>query len=145
MKVDMIKQAGGILVPASDYDAESLLKLKTGEQYQLELKQVRNVKFHRKCFAFFNFCFHHWKSDREFVSEKEQFDVFRSNLTVLAGFYVELYNIKGELRIEAKSLSFASMSQDEFEEVYGALINAALRNIFMTTDDNTYNKLMSFF
>jgi len=79
------------------------------------------------------------------LNESKQFDVFRQNLTVLAGYYDQLYTIKGEVRIEAKSLSYGSMSQDEFEDCYSALISAAIKHIFQTTDESTYNQLLSFF
>lgn len=145
MKIEVVKQPGGVLIPASDMELEKLNKFKTGEQYQVEIKLTRNPKFHRKVFAFFNFCYEHWKGDNEFQSDSKQFDVFRNNLTVLAGFYESFYSIKGEARIEAKSLAFSSMSEEEFRECYNALINAAMKHIFKTMDNKTYNRLLSFF
>lgn len=141
----MQKQAGGLLLPAGDIEAEKLIKFKTGEVYEIEIKQSRNPSFHRKVFAFFNFCFEHWKGDNEFQSEIKQFDVFRSHLTVLAGFYETFYNINGEVRVEAKSLSYSSMRQNEFEECYSALINAAIKHVFVNADESIKNKLISFF
>ena len=125
MKINFIKLEGGILTPASDYEEERLKKFKTGEVYEVEIKLSRNPKFHRKMFAFFNHCFHYWKGDKEFIDEVGQFDVFRKNLTVLAGYYREYYNMKGEMRIEAQSLSFGSMDQEQFEQVYSAITQAA--------------------
>lgn len=145
MKIEVIKLAGGVLCAASDLDLEKLNKFKTNGQYTIEIKRARNPDFHRKVFAFFNFCFEHWRGDNEFQSESKQFDVFRNHLTVLAGFYESFYNIKGEVRVEAKSLSFSAMEQEEFEECYNALIRAAMQNIFNNADDNTYNQLRSFF
>ena len=145
MQINIIKQPGGMLIPASDFDAQKLTKFRTGEQYVVDIKLTRNPGFHRKVFAFFNFCFAHWSSDREFLSESKQFDVFRAHLTVLAGFYESHYNINGDVRIEAKSLSYSSMTQEEFEECYNALINAAIKHIFKTSDDNTLEQLRSFF
>ena len=145
MKVDMFKQAGGVLIPASDIEAEKLTKFKTGELYTVEIKRSRNPAFHRKVFAFFNFCFAHWKGDTEFFSEAKQFDVFRNQLTCLAGFYESFCKIDGSVRVEAKSLAYASMSQQEFEECYHALINAALKHIFKGCDSSIENKLLGFF
>jgi len=145
MKVNMVKTAGGNLWPVGDMDAEKLTKFKTGEEYEIDIKLTRNPKFHRKVFAFFNFCFEFWKGDNEFQSEAKQFDVFRNHLTVLAGFYDTFYNINGDVRIEAKSLSYGSMKQQEFEELYNALINAAIKNIFMNADKSIENKLVGFF
>ncbi|WP_287205387.1 DUF1367 family protein [Pseudoalteromonas sp.] len=141
----MIKQPGGVFVPASDLEADKLTKFKTGEQYEIEIKLTRNAAFHRKVFAFFNFCFDHWKGDNEFQCEQKQFNVFRDHLTVLAGFCDELYNINGELRIEAKSISFGKMSQEEFELLYNALINSAIKHIFPNCDQNTIDQLYNFF
>ena len=146
MKIEVIKHPGGVFSPANDMEFEKTVKFKTGEQYQVEIKLHRRPEFHRKVFAFFNFCFYHWKSDRVFIDETGQFDVFRKNLIVLAGFYDEYFNLKGEVRIEAKSLSFGSMSQEEFELCYSALINAAIRTIFKDLNDSTIeNQLLSFF
>jgi hypothetical protein len=145
MKIEMIKEAGGVFRPVSDMEYEKTVKFKTGEQYTVEIKLTRNPKFHRKVFAFFNFCFNYWKGDNEFQSETKQFDVFRNHLTVLAGFYEQHSSIHGDLRVEAKSLSFSSMSQEEFEECYNSLIRASMKHVFKTADENTYQQLLSFF
>ncbi len=145
MKIEMIKQPGGLLVPASDMELEKLNKFKTNGQYSVEIKLSRNPDFHRKVFAFFNFCFEFWKGDNEFQSETKQFDIFRKHLTCLAGFYEQYSNIHGEIRVEAKSLSFSSMKQEEFEECYLALIRAALKHIFVGANVNIENQLMDFF
>ena len=152
MKINMLKQPGGILTPATDIDAEMLTKFKTGLTYPVSIPFARNPEFHSKVFAFFNFCFEHWKGDNEFQSEPKQFDVFRKHLTVLAGYYDSFVGIGGKVRVEAKSLSYASMSQEDFEELYSALINAAVKHIFsdlagnLTEDkQKIYNQLLEFF
>ena len=147
MRIEVIKHSGGVFSPANDMELEKTTKFKTGEQYQVEIKLFRNPQFHRKVFAFFNFCFEHWGSDKDtFLDPIGQFNVFRQNLTVLAGYYNEYYNLKGEVRIEAKSLSFGMMKQEEFEQCYSALISAAIRNIFKGCDDpNIENQLLAFF
>ncbi len=145
MKINFIKQAGGVLIPASDLETEKLTRFKTGEQYEVEIKLTRNVAFHRKVFAFFNFCFEFWKGDNEFQCEQKQFDVFRDHLTVLAGFYGSYAGIDGRVRVEAKSISFSKMSQDEFELLYNALINAALKHVFPNADQTTIDQLYNFF
>lgn len=148
-KYQMIKLAGGVFSPLNDDEAERLKSFQNNEQYEIEIKKQRNPAFHRKVFAFFGFCFEHWSgehSDWQFQDEQAQFDTFRKHLTVLAGFYVTTYNIKGEFRIEAESLSYANMEQERFEQVYQALINAAIKHIFGNTrDENVINQLYSFF
>ena len=141
----MIKQSGGLLTPAYDIDSEAMTKFKTGEVYEVEIKRGRNPKHHRLMFAFLHFCFEHWQSDREFVDEAGQFEVFRQNLTVLAGYHDTHYTITGNVRVVAKSLSYASMTQDEFEACYKAMIAAALRTIFKGCGRDVESRLLSFF
>ena len=149
MQIQMIKQPGGLLLPASDGDAERLERFKSGAIYPIEIKQARNPAFHGKVFAFMQFCFEHWsadKTDARFKTSAAQFDTFRKKLTVLAGYKDVTFTIDGRLRVDAKSLAFNSMEQDEFEECYSALINAALVHVFGgTTDQRVIDKLTGFF
>lgn len=149
MKFDLIKHPGGAFSLASEMDAERLKKFKNGEVYTAEIKLTRNPRFHAKVFAFFNFCFAHWdasRTDTKFADEATQFDRFRKDLTILAGFYEQTVRLNGEIRTEAKSLAYANMETDEFEACYNALINAAMRYVFSgVNDQNTLNRLQSFF
>lgn len=149
MKVEMVKMQGGTFCPVDENQAEVLKKFRNGEQYEVEIKLTRNPQFHRKVFSFFKFCFEHWaadKTDWKYFDERKQFDTFRKHLTVLAGFKDVSYTIDGLVRVEAKSLSYGNMEQDEFEQCYNALINAALKHIFgNTTDQNIINQLYAFF
>lgn len=149
MIIEMVKMVGGSFAPADEMFLPVLQGFKNGEVYQVEIKRSRNPAFHRKVFAFFKFCFNHWSAENtelEFQSEVKQFDTFRKNLTVLAGFKEITYTIDGRMRIEAQSLSFANMEQDEFEQCYSALINAAIKHIFGNTkDENIINQLYAFF
>lgn len=145
MKLTFSKQSGGVLIPASDIEADKMQRFKSGELYTVEIKLPRNPAFHGKVFAFLNFCFGYWKCDREFLNESGQFDLFRENLTVLAGFKDVFYTIDGRLKVVAKSLSFSAMTQDEFEGFYHAIIQAAMTHLFDPNDTKTQNKLYSFF
>lgn len=149
MKVEMVKMQGGTFCPIDEIQAEALKKFRNGELYEVEIKQTRNPQFHRKVFAFFNFCFEHWSADKtewKYFDERKQFETFRKHLTVLAGFKDVSYTIDGRVRVEAKSLSYGNMEQDEFEQCYSALINAAIKHIFQgTTDENIINQLYAFF
>ncbi|OOF58313.1 DUF1367 family protein [Rodentibacter genomosp. 2] len=148
-KFQMMKLPGGVFSPANETEAEALQKFRNGEQYEIEIKQSRNPAFHRKVFAFFNFCFEHWSVDKtewQYFDERKQFDTFRKNLTVLAGYKEVTYTLDGSLRVEAQSLSYGNMEQGEFEQCYSALINAALKHVFSdTTDENVINQLYAFF
>ena len=144
MLIEMIKQPGGVFIPVDDIESEQLTRFKTGEQYQVEVKLTRNPAFHRKVFAFFRFCFEYWRGN-DYQDDVKQRKVFRNHLTCLAGYYDSYHGIDGRVRIEAKSLSFGDMDQEEFEQCYNALIQAALDHVFKKPGDEIYNKLVGFF
>lgn len=149
MQFDLVKHPGGTFTPAHDIDLERLQRFKNGEMYTAEIKLSRNPAHHRKVFAFFNFCFAHWSAERaglESMDEVSQFDRFRKDLTILAGFYEQTMRLNGEIRTEAQSLAFSNMDQEQFERCYSALINAAIKHVFgRTRDPNILNQLQSFF
>ena len=147
MIIRMLKQPGGSFVPADDMEQEKTVKFKTFEHYEVDIKLNRNPAFLRKVMLFFKFCFNHHNGDlvHKYCSESEQFDRFRKDLTILAGFYVQSVRLDGSIRVEAESLSFANMKEERFQECYLALIRAALKYIFANADVNTENQLMAFF
>ena len=135
-----MKMAGGMLAPADDHESERMKKFKNNEMYEVEIKLSRNPAFHRKMFAFFGFCFEHWASDREFMDEYSQRDEFRKDLTILAGFRKEIYNMDGSVKVVAESLSYASMDQERFEKCYNAIIQAAMIHIFKDCSPQMENR-----
>jgi hypothetical protein len=114
--------------------------LGSGEYFTLTYKRPRNVKFHRKLFALFNFLFEHWEPEhgRKRLTYKGQpieknFDAFRKELTILAGFYVASYDLKGRVQLDAQSLAFDSMDDDTFEKLYKAVIDVAIKHFLPTS------------
>ncbi|WP_338515740.1 DUF1367 family protein [Erwinia aphidicola] len=149
MQFDLVKHPGGVFSPVNDSDIERLQRFKNGETYCADIKLSRNPQFHRKVMAFFGFCFEHWCADRAGIGnadEHTQRTRFRKDLTILAGFYDTVVNIRGEVRAEAKSLAYSNMDQEEFERCYSSLINAAIKHVFAgTRDPNIINQLRSYF
>jgi len=143
----MVKQPGGMFSPLNDMEQEKTIKFKTFESYEINVKLSRNPAFLRKTMVFFHFCFNYWNGDNvhKYCSETEQFDRFRKDLTILAGFYIQSVRLDGSIRTEAESLAFANMTEERFQECYLALIRAALKHIFHSADVNTENQLMNFF
>lgn len=147
MKINFIKQPGGVLVPSGDLESDQMHKFKTGEMYEVDIKKSRNPQFLAKVMIFFEYCQAHWDGDKvlEHGTPQAQFDRFRKDMTILAGYYDATVRLNGDTRIEAKSLSYGSMSEDEFQECYQALIQVAMKHIFKGSDDEVYNKLVGFF
>ena len=145
MKVSFIKNPGGSLIPADDMEAERMKRFKNGCIYPVELKHQRNPDFHGKVFKFFRFCFEYWESPNVDKTSEAQFEEFRKQLTVLAGYHETTYTLNGDVRCVAQSLSFGAMDQETFERFYQAAIQVVMRRIFRSADRSVYEQLVSFF
>lgn len=116
MKFLVVKTNGG-LKPLYDSDFEIYSKIKVGEEFEIEYKKQRNLKFHKKAFALFKLAF----ENQEAYSNLND---LRRDLTITAGYYHETANVlTGEVFKHAKSISFGSMCEIEFSEYYEAIKN----------------------
>lgn len=116
MKLNLLNTHHG-LVPITDEDYDEKKRLKLGTIYSAEIKVPRNYKFHKKFFALLNTA---WV----YLPERTQngfrsVDGFRQYLTVAAGHYDTFFSPSRKEFVEIpKSISFGSMSEEEFEELY---------------------------
>jgi hypothetical protein len=130
----MIRLHSGGLIPATDEDAEALRKIKAGTAVRVEVRQIRNYKFLQKWFTLAKYAFDIWSETvppQEYKGHpvRPSFDRFRKDLIILSGRFDATYNARGEVRLEAKSISFASMSEDDFERLYSETISVVLGKI----------------
>jgi len=141
------------LVPADPKTEEWYRKIKLGSNIHSDFKQMRNAAFHRKMFALFNLAFEYWEPadiNTKWGKPEKSFDNFRKNLTILAGHGHLVFNINGTYKMEADSLSFGSMSQEVFDELYQNIITVVMKKIptlnKMTQDeiDNVVNRVLEF-
>lgn len=151
MKFHMRKDSGGILLPADDEAAELLQKIKTGSYVTVEIKRKNNYKFHRKLYALANFAYEQWEPEAQQYKGMvvaKNFDQFRDDITILAGFYTTAVRLDGSIRFIARSWSFDSMDDEEKERLYNGIINVALAKILTRYSrddiDNVINKLLGF-
>ena len=132
MRVEMLKTPNGALMPASEEAGAMLRKIKTGTPVFVEIKHIRNYRFMKKMFALFKLAFDVWQPEgQEWAGQKveKELERFRKDLTILAGFGRPVFNLRGEVRMEAESLSFANMTEDRFEAVYKAVLNKVWSHI----------------
>ena len=155
MKNTFVKIQNNMFSPAYEPDIVAASKVKIGSYVNMEWSKMRNPKFHAKGFSLFTFAFDYWKpviadgaTKWAGVEPSKNFDRFRKDLTILAGFYECHHRLDGTFRIEAKSLSFASMEEDEFEKVYNAIIDVILKKVLVDMEkeelDRTVNQLIGF-
>ena len=137
----VLMKVSNILVPHDEAAAAFIQKMKAGELTHADFKRVRNYKFHKKYFALIGFAFEQWEprdgltyQGMPVAKNKER---FRKDVAILAGFFETTVNLKGEVRLEAKSISFAQMDEIEFEALYSKTIDVVLQRILTNyTRDN---------
>jgi hypothetical protein len=109
------------LVPLYPADFDEKRKLKLGEDYQVEVTNPRNIGYHRRFFAMLNV-------GHENTSLDMPFDTYRKYMIVKAGYFTAYQTPKG-IYYDPNSISFASMSQDEFEEVYSRVLDKVIEDV----------------
>jgi hypothetical protein len=138
----LMKTPQGSLVPLDTDEAGKLKRFKVGASISAEVKAIRNGQFHRKMFALLRFCYEHFEEMRRGTRQwrdmpvMTSFDRFREELIIMAGYYTPVFNIKGEVKVNAKSLSYANCEPEEFERIYSDVIDAALKYVFNGIDMN---------
>lgn len=125
-----VHPSGTALVPATDQEAEQIEALRSlGGVLKVKVTQDRTNRFHRKAMALFRYLFQLWEpadmADHGVPVQKD-FESFRKNLTIRAGFYRQVFDLKGGFVLEAESLNWRSMDNTRFNEVYGRIIDVAL-------------------
>ena len=121
----LTKTPGGTLAPADGPSADYIAKMRLGAGLRGEFKRARSIPKHRRMWVLFTFAFDMWDAPQlEYNGQQvaKSLDRFRKDVTILAGYYEAVTNLRGEVRLEAKSLSFANMEQDEFDAVYRAVL-----------------------
>jgi len=144
MEAVFIKTLNG-LIPANPPTEEWLHKVKIGRMVRGKFTQIRNSAFHRKYFALVNMAFDNWEPgeiDSKYGVPEKNFERFRHDLTILAGFYDVTIRLDGSTRIEPKSISFAKMDQDEFEKVYSKTIDVLIKHVYSKLSKDEINTMV---
>lgn len=136
MKITLVKNLNNTFSIAYNSDYELSKKLKVGEEYQCDIKRPRNYKFHKKFFALVSMVY-------ENQEVYNNIDDFRYELTKAAGYYESYENHKGVKCYKAKSISFASMSQSDFDNLYQRFLDVVIL-IFKFDKEEIENNLIDF-
>ena len=148
MKRHFTKIRGG-LVPAFDEDERWLSKKKTGALLELDIKEPRNGKLHRKWWALANYLAEH--SDR-FPTAEYASKWLLIRLGYCAWVETRPWNASGKMGNPhmmdwvpiADSISFASMDDDTFSEMYGKACDLLCEIIPHVNDANVAQVLAEF-
>ena len=132
MKICLVKNLSGQILPAYDQDKESLKRFKAGEIFMAEVTKPRNIKFHRKFFALLNMVI----QNQEIYTDIED---LRHDITIEAGYYELRPNLYGEELKKPKSISFAKMDDLEFGEFYDKCLNVIVQYFHFDKEDIIQN------
>jgi hypothetical protein len=147
MELAFLKMPHGALVPMDEPARERTEKWRSGAVIRGDFKEMRNGAFFRKWWSLVQFAFDIWEGTREeklYKGEPVQanFDRFRKDVTIMAGHYDPVYAASGEVRLEAKSLRWDKMNEQEFEELYSKTIDVILQKVLknpLITEDTLRN------
>jgi hypothetical protein len=128
-----IRKVPNGFVPMFDMSEPGIFeRINNGDVVAAKLQKPRNIQYHRKFFALLNIGFEAWEPPQaqyKGVQAGKSFGRFRSDVIVQAGYYEVVVNLKGDVRVEPKSISFGSMDDIEFNAVYNAVINVILQQV----------------
>jgi hypothetical protein len=117
----------GRLLPEYNSDYDKLSKLRPGVTYSVEIRQPRNVKFHRKFFSLINMAY----DNQEAFNNIEE---LRAWVLMKAGYYKRVATPTGEM-YQPESISFSSMDEIKFNEVYSRVLDVICH--WLDTDKET--------
>ena len=146
MKLSFVKQGPGVYAPI-DFPTESFDEnFARGDVIRADFAQMRNAAFFRKWWTLVKFAYDHWdieEQELEDMKVQKNMDRFRKDLTILAGHYDRVFNYKGELRLEAKSISWAKMSETEFQQFYRSTRKVVLDKILHNFSGQDLDKCLA--
>jgi hypothetical protein len=152
MEVDLIKAPSGYLVPSLEEDEDKLRRIGMGEVVHVKLKVQRNAKFLRKFFAMLSYAYGCWEPQAVLWKGQviqKNFERFRKDLLIMAGYFETSYGLDEQVHVEAKSISFAALENDhEFEKIYSAVVQVVLDKVLTNYDrgdlDEVVDKILGY-
>lgn len=127
MQITLIKTLSGFKL-AYNSDHEMAKKIPLNEPIVYDWKKPRNYKFHKKFFALLNLVY-------ENQEQYNNINDLRGELTIEAGFYDVTYTLWGEKKKKPKSISFTSMDEAEFSDLYSRIIDVVVKWLGVDKED----------
>jgi len=147
MKLNLIKTSDGSFVACDEESQAKMKKFKVGVVHSHDVKVNQNYRLHQKIFGFFGFCCNYYYGDMDASNDEYKLDRHRKKLTVAAGYFKQVFDPNGVgFEIVALSLKYESMPDEDRQDFYKRITQAALDNVFNNgPDENTLNQLHSWF
>lgn len=129
------KHVSGMLIPLYDSGHEYAAKMPVGETYRVQITKPRNAAFHRKYFALLKLTLDNLPE--EYVEHYPTLDNLLDEVKLQLGHYELRQTLGGKPFYKLRSISFASMDQDEFEDFYSRTLDVLIRYFLkgLTTEE----------
>jgi len=121
-EIILIKTNFQTFKPAYESDLEIAKNIPSGEAIKVKYSKPRNYQFHKKYFALIKLIF----ENQNLFTDIEN---MRKEIIKYAGFYDEYTTLKGETEYRAKSISFGSMDDITFSELYKKSLQVIFKHI----------------
>jgi uncharacterized protein DUF1367 len=156
--MELVKMANGGLRGYTQDDDRAYKRFKGwldrlggGEYFTLIYKRPRSHKFHRKFFKMLRHAFDHWdpQEGRKRLTYRgkpiaKDFDAFREQVLILAGFYVQTFDLRtGKMQLRAKSIAYEKLDDDEFAVVYNAVFTVLLEHVLNNYSPDDLDQVVS--
>jgi hypothetical protein len=138
MKLAVVKTGPRMISPADPEAEEWMNSLSVGELFFVRPQRPRNPKHHRLAFAMFQFVLD--ATDR--FANVEQLLLW---LKLQTGHYQEHITENGEMVFVPKSISFASMPEDQFTDWHAKALEAIRRELLPTMSDADMAAALEFY
>lgn len=121
MKIFLKKHLNS-LIPADSESEEMLRKIKSGVPVSCELKRPRNYENHKRYFAMLKIAF---ENQIMFGSIGE----LREAVAIEAGHTRLIKLVDGSYQKVARSISFGSMNEDQFQDLFSRSIDVIIKYV----------------
>jgi len=102
-----------------------------------DLRKNRNVKNHRRFFAFIKMSF-------DMQDTFDSMEVWRKYITMKAGFFDEVINAEGKVLYWPQSISWDELDEIKFKDLFTQVVNAFLKYYGQDLDDMQINSIVGF-
>ena len=130
MKMQFIKKSGR-LVPAFDEGLEVLAKIKNGDIIDVTFSRPRSQKFHKLFYAMLRIVFDNmtWEEDMRMRMKYMRPDYLLQDIKLGIGHKYTFIFPSGRIREFSRSISFASMDEDEFSIFFNRAVDYIIAEI----------------
>jgi len=141
----LLKKVDNALYPIDDEGGQWLFQCKNGQVLKAKISKPRNIQFHRKYFALLNHAFESYEPTAEYrgVVIEKNFEYFREQIQIFAGYGYPVVNLKGEIRYKSKSISFGSMAPEDFEKLYSSVITVILQKVLTSYTEDDLERVVA--